>query len=208
MFCRIQQRAPDFGLNVNLQKCRQWSPVQTLTTAAAPVVPCRSGVKILGIPIGSRAFVKEEVAIVSAKLQECMDRLALLDCAASAFHILRSCLSACKVMHLLRALPFDLGEDLAREAQVKLREAFGHIIGTPVSVQQWSLACLPVKRGGLGLLDPEKLVAPASIASFISSSVAVAKSGLPSCSTSHEFLRALSLLDTSYHAQYNDLRSL
>jgi hypothetical protein len=208
MFQSIQQRAPDYGLRVNVHKCKQWSPVQTLTSTVAPVVPCRSGVKVLGIPIGTKTFVVEETATVSAKLQRCLDRLALLGCSFSSFHILRSCLSACKVIHLLRALPFDLGEDLARETHVKLREALGHILGTPVSVQQWALACLSIKAGGFGLLDPEKVVGPAHVACFISTSLAVHSSGLTPCPVTHEFLRALSVLDASSHTHCCELRGL
>jgi hypothetical protein len=206
MFRSLQQRAPDFGLSVNVQKCKQWSPVQTLTSTLVPVVPCRLGIKVLGIPIGTRAFVTEETANVSAKLQTCLDRLGLLGCSFSAFHILRACMSACKVTHLLRALPFDLGEDLARVTQFKLREAFGHVLGTPVSMQQWALACLPIKAGGLGFIDPERVVAPAHVASFVGNSMAVLKSGLTPCPVSHEFLRALSLLDASSHSHCCELR--
>lgn len=105
MFGDLVHKSPEYELKVNVEKCKQWGPVPS-RTAVAPCVPWDSGVKVLGIPVGSPGFVTEYSRKVLSKLQACLERLKLLGCAFSAFHILRSCLSACKVIHLLRTLPF------------------------------------------------------------------------------------------------------
>jgi len=207
MFHTLLQLSAQFGLHVNVQKCKQWCPVSTLSSPVVPAVAPQAGVKVLGIPIGSRSFIKEETSVVLSKLQQCLDRLTQLGCSFSAFHILRACLSACRVMHLLRSLPFAHAEQLAKETQAKLHDAFGHILGTPASVQQWALATLPVRMGGLGLLDPCRIVAPAHVSSFVASSVATSENGLTPCPISHEFMKALAHLDASSPVLSSTLRS-
>jgi hypothetical protein len=207
MFHNILQKAPDYGLKVNLSKCKQWCPVKELCETLVPAVSAKAGIKVLGIPIGSRSFIKEETSKVLEKLQLCLQRLDSLGCAFSAFHILRSCLSGCRVTHLLRTIPFDQAEQLAKDTHAKMLESFGRILGTPSSVQQWSLASLPVRMGGLGLLDPTSIVAPAHVAAFISSSVAVLENGLLQRPVSHEFLRALTQLSASSPALCSSLRN-
>ena len=136
-------------------------------------MPWDSGVKVLGVPVGPPGFIQEHSQKVLCKLQGCLERLKMLGCAYSAFHILRSCLSACKVVFLLRTLPFTLAQELATEAQAKMRSALTDLLDSSLDEAQWSLARLPVRRGGLGVLDPVTASAPAHVAAFLSSSAAV-----------------------------------
>ncbi len=167
-------------MHVNIAKCKQWGPTPS-TSAVAPLGPCDGGVKVLGVPIGSVGFAQSECTTVLTKLQFCLERLKLLGCSFSAFHILRSCLSACKVTFLLRTLPLDLAERLAADAQAKMRSALNEVLDTSLDATQWSLARLPVRKGGLGILDPLTTVAPAHVASFLTSSSGAHASGLPQC---------------------------
>jgi len=170
--------------------------------------PLGSGVKVLGVPVGSPGFVTEYSRKVLSKLQACLERLRLLGCAFSAFHILRSCLSACKVTHLLRTLPFVLAQELAPEAQEKLRLALGSILDVALDETQWSLARLPVRRGGLGILDPVSAAAPAHVAAFLSSAIGASSNDLPSCKVPQSFFTALATLAQSSPAHISALGSL
>ena len=207
MFASLVQKSPEFGLKVNLEKCKQWGPTPS-QTALAPCVPWESGIKVLGVPIGPASFVREFSRKVLAKLQSCLERLRLLGCAFSALHILRSCLSVCKVVFLLRTLPFDLALELAAETQVKIRSTLCDILDTPLDDTQWSLARLPVRRGGLGFLDPVIAAAPAHVAAFLSSSAAAALNGLPACKVRQAFFNALTALAQSSPAHVSAIRTL
>ena len=207
MFVNLVQKSPHYGLKVNVSKCKQWGPTPS-HTALAPRVPWDSGVKVLGVPVGSPSFVQDYSRKVIAKLQDCFERLKLLGCAFSAFHILRSCLSACKVIFLLRSLPFDLALALATEAQAKMRSALQDILDTALDETQWALARLPIRRGGLGILDPVTVVAPAHVAAFLSSSCAASAGGLPSCKVPQAFFNALATLAQSSPAHVSALRTL
>ena len=69
-------------------------------------------------------------------------------------HILRSCLGACKITYLLRALPFFAGASLASDLQILLSVCLSVIVGCPLSSTQWQLASLPIRLGGLDIFDP------------------------------------------------------
>ena len=158
-------------------------------------------------PCRFAGFCSEYSRKVLSKLQACLERLKLLGCAFSAFHILRSCLSACKVIHLLRTLPF-FPQKLAIEAQEKLRLALGDIPNVTLDETQWSLARLPVRRGGLGILDPVTAAAPAHVAAFLSSAIGASSNDLPSCKVPQSFFTALAIPAQSSPAHVNALRSL
>ena len=110
-----------------------------------------SGVKVLGVLVGSPVFVLDCSRKLLSKLQASLERLKLLGCVFSTFHILRSCPSACKIIHLLRTLPFELTKELAAEAQEKLRWALNDLLDVTLDDTQWSLARLPVRKGGANL---------------------------------------------------------
>ena len=207
MFNRLVHKSPDFGLQVNVQKCKQWGPVPS-QTALAPGVPWDSGVKVLGVPVGSPGFIQDYSRRVLSKLQGCLERLKLLGCTFSGFHILRSCLSACKVMFLLRTLPYDMALGLATEAQERLRATLADMLDMPLADTQWALARLPVRKGGLGILDPVTAAAPAHVASFLSSSAGALAHDLPSCEAPQSFFTALASLSQSSPAHASALRTL
>ena len=179
MFLDLVRRAPELGLTVNVSKCKQWGPAPS-ASAVAPAVPWTSGVKVLGVPVGSSEFIGGVTTKTLAKLDACFQRLKMLTCALSAFHVLRSCLSACKVMFLLRTLPFEIAEVLASQTQSRVASAFSSVLGQTLEPPQWALACLPAKKGGLGLLDPRTVLSAAHAAAFLKSSVGATHSIYPS----------------------------
>ena len=104
----------------------------------------------------------------------------LLGSALSSFNILRRCLFACKVIFLLRTFPYNLAVELARKPQARIRSALIDNLDASLDDTQWDLAGLPVRRGGLGILDPATVVTPAHVAVVLSSSAAASAGGLPS----------------------------
>ena len=207
MFNSLVHRAPEIGLHVNLGKCKRWSPTEP-PASSLPYVPWSTGVKVLGVPIGSVPFAQAVYTRKLGKLQQGLLRLKLLGCSFSAFHILRSCLSACKVMFLLRTLPYDLAEALAEQAQTLLISSFNEVFDVNLQPTQWALARLPVRQGRLSILDPRDVAAPAHIASFLSSSAGAAAYGLPKCKIAGSFFRALMQLEASNPAHTKALRVL
>ncbi len=171
-------------------------------------MPWSAGVKVLGVPVGSAEFIGGETTKALAKLGACFLRLKTLSCAFSAFHILRSCLSACKVMFLSRTLPFEAAEWVANEAQARMATAFNQLLGVTLEPPQWALACLPAKKGGLGILNPRAAVAAAHVASFLVSSVGAHSHELPQCKAQFSFFRTLTLLEPSSPGPASGLRLL
>ena len=169
MFDNLVLKSTEIGLQVNLSKCKRGSPTPS-PTSALPYIPWDSGVKVLGVPIGSGSFTKGEYTKKLEKLQQGLQRLKHLGCSFSAFHILRSCLSACKVMFLLRTLPYDLAETLAEQAQSMILSSFNEVFDVILESTQRALTRLLVRQGGLGILDPRNVAVPAHVASFLSSS--------------------------------------
>jgi hypothetical protein len=68
-------------------------------------VPWDQGIEILGCPVGSAGFVQRHLDKVLAKLESAMARGMSLGDPHSSSLLLRSCLGAGKVNHLLRCLP-------------------------------------------------------------------------------------------------------
>ena len=161
----------------------------------------------MGVPVGSPGFITSHNDRISDKLQECLERVSLLADSFSSFHILRSCLSACKVNHLLRALPYEHGNSLAASTKLKLVDSLTSLVGAPVSFSQWGLAALPVRLGGLGLHDPLTVHPGARISSIVATSVGAASFGLPSVEISHGEFLALSALEPACGTLVAALRS-
>lgn len=84
-------------------------------------------------------------------------------------------------MLLLRTLHFNLAEAVSHEAQnkIKIRSALGDILGISLDPVQWSLACLPARRGGLGMFDPQVALAPVHISSFLKTSAGASSHAHP-----------------------------
>ena len=135
MFSKLVHKTPDFGLKADVQECKQWGPVPS-QTALAPGVQWVSSVKVLGVPVGLPGFIQNYFRKVLSKLQGCLRRLNFLwGCAFAAFHILRSCLSACKVKFLLRTLPDNFALGVATEAPERLRTTLADERDMPQSIR-------------------------------------------------------------------------
>ena len=68
--------------------------------------------------------------------------------------LLRFCLDACRVVHLLRSTELEEAGQAPARLRAKLQEATQDLLGTGLSEDAWDQVCLPIRLGGLGISDP------------------------------------------------------
>jgi hypothetical protein len=172
----LEPAAAAVGLRLNRAKCKLWGPSggpgplgdeSPPALADIPWASWTSGMRILGTPVGRAPFVKSELAEVSAKIEAMLERLESLACPQSASLLLLNCLGACRIVHLLRTVPYAEGAVFAAKVRDLLKSAWGVVMGAPLAEVQWTLASLPVRLGGIGASDPVRLQAPAAIGAFM-----------------------------------------
>jgi hypothetical protein len=178
---KLEPAAAAIGLKLNRAKCKLFGP-GLLDDLPAPLrgilwVPWTSGVRVLGTPVGRSPFVRAELAQVYAKLEAALDKLQCLGDPQAASHLLRCCLGAAKVVHLLRTASYTECAAFAKKVRALLKSAWGTVIGATLTEAHWSLASLPVRLGGFGASDPVIIHPQAAVASFLSA--ASGRAGLP-----------------------------
>ena len=170
------------GLTVNAEKSKLFLPnndeVPLETFVGVPRIPASSGVEVLGVPIGSESFVAKTLARKLEELEFLLSRLALLESSLAKFLLLRACLGACRVVFLLRTVPFGLGKQLAEKSAALVRHSLEALLQMPLDDVQFGLACLRTHKGGLGIQDPRQVHGPAFLGSNFTYA-ASATSGLP-----------------------------
>ena len=62
------------------------------------------GFKVLGVPMGGRAYVKKALEGTSGKVEQFCEQLVDLDHPQMGFILLWQCCGTCRVVHLLRAM--------------------------------------------------------------------------------------------------------
>ena len=68
--------------------------------------------------------------------------------------LLRHCLDACKVNHLMRAAPSKAGLPFMEALSRELKIATCDLVGCGLTASAWEQATLPIAQGGLGIRDP------------------------------------------------------
>ena len=150
---------PQFGLHVNLTKCELYWPsgdqsFPEFPTAITRTSQASDGVELLGSPVhGSPEFFDNAVGQRITKVLAAQAHLDDLDDPQIALHLLRSCLSLCKINHLLRTVPTHLACQQWLRFDKGLRESLGRIIHTSLPSSAWSQATLPCRLGGLSLRE-------------------------------------------------------
>ena len=173
------------GLDLNLQKCELWGPGVSIVDALQPPLtpaegiitrvrrlpfgPRHPGVEVLGLPIdypGSDVQTDATWTSVVNKLQVALHALEELNDPQIGHTLLRSCLDACKVMHLLKsssALAPCLPRHLAATDSLIMavfEDCIGHSLPPMASLQ----ATLPIRYGGCGIRLPSHYHVPARLA--------------------------------------------
>ena len=81
------------------------------------------------------------------------DKLSILDDPQVELHLLRSCLSSCKIIHLLCTVPFSILKPFLHQFDLNLRTSLSCIMRCSLSDSSWCQASLPFSFGGLGLRE-------------------------------------------------------
>jgi len=176
-------RGPDFGLHLNLSKCELFWPSGDPTFPEFPSDIRRvTGLELLGSPLwGDECFFNEFLSSRLDKVATIQDKLALLEDPQVELHLLRSCLSSCKIIHLLRTVPHSVLKPYLCQFDHNLRSCLSRIMQCSLSDQSWCQATLPFRLGGLGLRE-SGFSAPAAF--------------LGSCNSSRVLVSTLLSIDT------------
>jgi hypothetical protein len=170
VFQLLQAEGPSRGLHLNVKKNEIWWPSRTIVDPFPAEVDLVSneGVKLLGVPVGTKAFTTDFIGKKLKVLRDVCDLLKEVDNAQVELGLFRGCLSFNKINHLLRTCPPDLLE----EALGQFDEHFHFILATIMRVpclaeDQWEQASLPVKFAGLGVNQTKIVAGPAYIGSCV-----------------------------------------
>ena len=163
------------GLQINLSKCSLWGPgvqvaddpVDNIPDALPidhplrhiPVVPYggRDAITVLGVPCDASGHDIQATAVWDRAVQATMQvlaRLRLLPDGQIRHCLVRHCLDACKVNHLMRSTALDTGTQACRDLCDALKTAVCDLVGCGITAHAWEQATLPIRLGGLGLRDP------------------------------------------------------
>jgi hypothetical protein len=169
----VIDRAPAFGLSLNPQKCRVWSPIHDpLHLHGFPmgfVHEQRPGLTVLGAAI---TLSVEYAASITQALVDAvavsLERLALLRHPQVELLLLRSCLGACKVVYTARCTPPTAAAPAFAAFDVLQSRVLQNIVtagGSGFGPVQQSLGALPIANGGLGITTATSLLPCAYLAS-------------------------------------------
>ena len=107
--------------------------------------------RFLKTPIGDDEFVEKELKKKLAVLREKIKAIIKMPYKMEAFTLLRSCLTQCKVVHLMRTLPTRQIQSFLIEFDDLLRWGFESLIGVTMEDKWWAVASMNSKYGGMGL---------------------------------------------------------
>ena len=128
------------------------------------------GVDFLGFPVyGSPSYVTEFVSQRVDKILDSQDRLTGLEDPQVELHLLRSCLSLCKLNHIIRTVPGFKINDVLMQFDSGLHHSLEALSSSSVSDLAWKQATFPVRLGGLGLHDASRSSSAAFVGSCNSS---------------------------------------
>ena len=166
---------PDLGFHLNLSKCEIFWPPGDQTFIDFPpeisrVLTTQGWVELLGSPIfGLEGFMDNSVKSKVNKVLSMQSHLSDIDDAQIELHLLRSCLSLCKINYLLRTIPPDLITTSYNLFDSGLHQSLESIIHSSLDDTSMLQASLPISFGGLGLRRASSSAPAAYIGSLNSS---------------------------------------
>ncbi len=111
-----------------------------------------SEIQMLGVPLGSDAFVSEYVdKKLLGRLSETVRKLMAFEDTQAAFYLLRVSFSVVRAVHFMRTTPLRQWQKQGQEFDALVHEASDHILGHPTDERTHAQAALTPKLGGLGL---------------------------------------------------------
>ena len=111
VFQLLQADGPARGLHLNVKKNEIWWPSRPCVDPFPAEVDRvgHEGVKLLGVPIGTKAFTTDFIRKKLKVLKDVCDLLKEVDNAQVELGLFRGCLSFNKINHLLRTCPRSSG---------------------------------------------------------------------------------------------------
>ena len=172
----VEQKA---GVRTHLGKLRAWSrsggPAPAGLAALGPEVWTadkaaeKNGIVVLGVPLGTDAFVEAHLQERLQTEQRLLDELPELHDLVSAWCLLSQC-AVPRANHTLRTLPPSLSSTYATSHDDALWSTFCKLLGTEgLAVDQLArdTATLPGRLGGLGLRSAARAAPAAYWASWV-----------------------------------------
>ena len=199
----IERLAPalaSVGLELNPDKSLLWGPgvktegepgdnlPDTLPLAhhlrTIPILPFgpSAGVTVLGIPCdahGSVVHAKKKWASAVAGTTTVLEKLRRLPDGQLRHALIRHCLDACKVNHLMRATSQLAGLEAMSTLSDALKVAVLDMIGCGMTNGAWEQATMPISVGGLGIRDPLTVWPEARIAALANFHARACDLGIP-----------------------------
>ncbi len=124
------------------------------------------GFKVLGSYIGSDAYIKANLAKTMEEWNIVKDELIRFPIAQQRMLLFRSCFSP-KPVHLLRTIPTHLTEELVSTFCRMQCEILESMFAQSLDSLSMKIFCLPVNKGGLGILNYQTIHSIAHIASVL-----------------------------------------
>ena len=169
MLEHLQTSFRRLGLTVNLDKCKLWSPNGLREdTSPLPISDWGTPQVVLGTPFGSQEAVRVFLGQVRAKHHRALELLAKFPDPQIAVALLRHCLGAQKVNHLMRVMLSEDFSDFVDDTTEDIKGTLEEILGSHLPDATWLQSCLPIRLGGLGVQNPKFT----HLAAFLSSSLA------------------------------------
>lgn len=170
VFQLLQVEGPARGLHLNVKKNEIWWPSRSSSDPFPAEVDrvTNEGVKLLGVPIGTKEFTSQFVKKKLKVLKDVCDLLKEVDNAQVELGLFRGCLSFNKINHLLRTSPPDLLEEALSQFDEHFHAMLATILRVPcLAEDQWEQASLPVKYAGIGVNQTKIVAGPAYIGSCV-----------------------------------------
>ena len=167
----LSSKGPAHGLYINMKKCEVFWPSGDNSFPEFPpkvqrIEQITGGAEFLGSPIlGSNTFFDMSFAKRVDKVISCQEHLSDLEDPQVELHLLRSCLSLCKINHLLRTVPPERVQTQLNRFDQGLKHCLETIFNSSLPDQCWRQATLPVRFGGLGLREAARTSAAAFVGS-------------------------------------------
>ena len=115
------------------------------------------GLTVLGVPIDvGNATVQADAAWDKAveRTRLLLTKLRALPDGQIRHCLVRYCLDACRVNHLMRSTKLETGRGAAEKLSNALREAATDLVGCALTADAWEQVTLPISKQGMGVRDP------------------------------------------------------
>ncbi len=126
------------------------------------------GVKVLGSFLGTDQYINSKLNSVVSEWTEAADRLVELPMVQHRMLLFRYCFNP-RPIHLLRTLPRNLSRDMVVQFQQLQLKVLRSMFRCELEAWMMDWFCLPIDRGGLGLLNYNDIHGIAHMASFFGS---------------------------------------